>query len=78
MSFLKKVTAYQRKTSYTKEDESRYASFVQELTTLSKKYGIILDCTGGVFAVDTPTDIKSLKYSTDLGSGDLVSTVTYS
>jgi hypothetical protein len=72
-----KVAAYQRKTSYTREDEKRYTAFISELTALSKKYGIILDCTGGVFAVEQPSDIKNLSYSNDLDSGDLVSTVTY-
>ena len=76
-SDVEKVIAYQRKTSYTKNDEQRYTSFIKELTTISYKYGVILDCTGGVYAVEDPSDIRSIRYSNDLGSGDLVSTVTY-
>ena len=74
---VEKIIAYQRKTSYTENDEQRYTSFLKELTKISYKYGIILDCVGGVYAVEDPSDIKSLQYTDDLGSGDLISSVTY-
>lgn len=50
---------------------TRYEKFTDELTKLSKKYGIVLKTIGGV-NICNQEYIKDFKgYTTDLESGDL-------
>lgn len=50
---------------------TQYEKYTEELTKLSKKYGIVLKAIGGV-NICTQEDMKDLKgYTTDLESGDL-------
>ncbi len=46
------------------------SKFVKELTKLSKKTGISIETTGGLY-YDDPKNIKSISYSEDFSSGDL-------
>lgn len=52
-----------------KDREIRFAGFISELENISKKYGIEIHSTGGVFIYDEK--IKEIKYQTDHTSGDL-------
>ena len=50
---------------------TQYEKYTEELTKLSKKYGIILTAIGGV-QITNPNDMENFKgYTTDLESGDL-------
>lgn len=49
----------------------QYEKYTEELTKLSKKYGIVLKAIGGV-KICNQEEIKDFKgYTTDLESGDL-------
>ena len=50
---------------------TQYEKYTEELTKLSKKYGIILKAIGGI-SICPQEDMKDFKgYTTDLESGDL-------
>ncbi len=50
---------------------TQYEKYTEELTKLSKKYGIVLKVIGGV-KICNQEEIKDFKgYTTDLESGDL-------
>ena len=56
------------------EEQKRFTKFAKELATLSKKYGIVLEVTGGVNFVDLKEDKESLEklsYTDDAVSGDI-------
>lgn len=53
---------------YEKKYEKNYLSFIKELEKLSKKYGVAIKSIGGVEV----GDIKSISYSDDMSSGDLL------
>jgi len=56
------------------EEQKRFTKFTKELANLSKKYGIVLEVTGGVNFVDLKEDKESLaklSYSDDAVSGDI-------
>lgn len=60
----------------TNEEQKRFEQFTKELAKLSKKYGIVLQVTGGVY-IEKDGDIKSIVYTDDASSGDLNSEVEY-
>ena len=47
--------------------QNKFVQFAKALAIISKKYGIVLDVTGGV----NYGKISSIKYDADLSSGDL-------
>jgi hypothetical protein len=52
----------------TEEEEERFISFVKELEKISVKYGITIDCVGGVTFYES---LSKVRYSKDPSSGDL-------
>jgi hypothetical protein len=54
-------------------DQERFAGFVEELASLSVKYGVAVQAVGGV-AMGT---IERIRYDADAGSGDLTCTVEW-
>lgn len=57
--------------------ENNYNEFTKELATISKKYGVILNCCGGVKVLQSPEAIRTLSYDNDFTSGDLKCSVEY-
>ena len=56
------------------EEKQRFTKFTKELATLSKKHGIVLSVTGGVYFVDLKEEkesIANLAYTDDAVSGDI-------
>jgi len=53
------------------DDQRRFTAFVQELTALSKKHGVAIRSTGGVYAFSDPKEAEGLVYTDDASSGDL-------
>ena len=51
--------------------ERNYQKFITELEKISKKYGIAFESVGG-FAFSDENGFKSIKYSRDSSSGDLL------
>jgi len=54
-----------------KLEQRRFAAFVKELTELSKKHGIIIQSTGGVYISEDPKEVEGLVYTDDASSCDL-------
>lgn len=55
-----------------KTDQQRFEGFTTELAALSRKYGIVLQSTGGVsFLEPEAPELQNLTYSNDASSGDL-------
>jgi ATP-dependent protease HslVU (ClpYQ) ATPase subunit len=55
-----------------KQSELRFSKFITELEKISKKYGFVLNVTGGVsYDVTNKSQIKNLTYSNDLSSRDI-------
>jgi hypothetical protein len=52
----------------TNRQEKNYNKFIDELTKLSKKYGVVIQAIGGVEI----GEVKALEYSRDYTSGDLI------
>lgn len=48
----------------------RHALFIKELEALSKKYGVVISCIGGVWH-DEPKNLQDLTYTNDFTSGDI-------
>lgn len=46
-----------------------YSKFIQELTQISRKYGVAVD--GHFFITDDPTEFKHLTYTKDITSSDI-------
>jgi len=46
---------------------NNYNNFIKELTILSKKYGVVVQSTGGVMI----GKVEQIEYGTDYTSGDL-------
>lgn len=55
----------------TQKEERNYQAFITELEKISKKYGIAFESVGG-FAFSDENGFKSIKYSRDSSSGDLL------
>lgn len=55
----------------TEKEEQNYQAFITELEKISKKYGIAFESVGG-FAFSDENGFKSIKYSRDSSSGDLL------
>lgn len=51
----------------TDREIENFKKFTEELSKLSKKYGVVLRCTGGV----SIGGVASIEYSQDETSGDL-------
>lgn len=54
------------------ETQRDYNAFIEELTQLSRRYGIAIQSVGGVYLADKPEDFAQLRYRADLSSGDLL------
>jgi hypothetical protein len=59
-----------------KLEQRRFAAFVKELTELSKKHCIMLQCTGGIYISNNPKEVEGLVYTNDASSGDLYYSLT--
>ncbi len=57
--------------SPTKKEKERFEKFTIELAELSKKYGIAVNVTGGVYVYKKPEYTKNITYTDDASSGDL-------
>ena len=55
----------------TNKEERNYQAFITELEKISKKYGIAFEAIGG-FAFSDENGFKSIEYSRDSSSGDLL------
>ena len=53
------------------KEEKNYQGFITELEKISKKYGIAFEAIGG-FAFSDENGFKSIEYSRDSSSGDLL------
>lgn len=53
------------------KEEQNYQAFITELEKISKKYGIAFEAIGGL-AFSDENGFKSIKYSRDSSSGDLL------
>ena len=70
---INEKTPEERKESreeYYKLTDKAMDAFVKGLEALTKKTGISVECTGGLY-YDEPKEIKSVQYSNDFSSGDL-------
>lgn len=52
------------------QTQNNYDSFIQGLTELSKKHGVALNVTGGVYIYE-PELLKNIEYTSDISSGDI-------
>lgn len=52
------------------QTQNNYDSFIKGLTELSKKYGVALNVTGGVYIYE-PEILKNIEYTNDVSSGDI-------
>ncbi|MBF0142865.1 MAG: hypothetical protein HQL59_05335 [Magnetococcales bacterium] len=52
--------------------ERNYDAFMEELTRLTRKYGVAIQSTGGVFVAFSPNEYRQVTYIADLSSGDLI------
>ena len=55
----------------TPQIENNYDSFIAELTTLTRKYGVAIQSVGGVYLADERGEFDKLTYNADITSGDL-------
>lgn len=55
----------------TAQIENNYASFIAELTALTRKYGVAIQSVGGVYLADEHGEFDKLTYNADITSGDL-------
>jgi len=53
------------------DDQLRFMAFVQELAALSKKHGVAIRSTGGVYVFTDPKEAEGLVYTNDASSSDL-------
>jgi hypothetical protein len=59
-----------------KLEQQRFAAFVKELTELSKKHGIVIKSTGGIYISNDPKEVEGLVYTDDASSCDLYYNLT--
>ncbi|MBF0626241.1 MAG: hypothetical protein HQL82_15735 [Magnetococcales bacterium] len=52
--------------------ERNYGAFMEELTRLTRKHGVTIQSTGGVFVASSPNDYRQVTYIADMSSGDLI------
>ena len=48
-----------------------YDQFINELTALTRQYGVAIQSVGGVILADAPGDFGAVTYRADISSGDL-------
>lgn len=51
--------------------EANYDQFIDELTVLTRKYGVAIQSVGGVILADAPGEFHNVTYRADISSGDL-------
>ncbi len=56
----------------TPQMERNYDAFMEELTRLTRKYGVAIQSTGGVFVASSPNEYRQVTYIADLSSGDII------
>ena len=68
-----------RKKMTTVQREKRFDFFCKELGKISKKYGVLIQSTGGVIILsdEDKSEIKNLFYVNDHTSGDLDYEIQY-
>jgi hypothetical protein len=57
-------------------EQQRFEQFVRELTAISKKHGVGIVSTGGVFILEDSNAMQDITYSCDAISGDLLFTLS--
>lgn len=57
-------------------EQDRFEAFIEQLTTLSKEYGIAIQTIGGVHIFENPKDAESIEYTQDHSSSDLMYCLT--
>ena len=55
----------------TAQTENNYDRFINELTALTRKYGVAIQSVGGVYLADDQGEFEKLTYNADITSGDL-------
>lgn len=54
------------------QQELNFQKFVFGLTKITRRYGVALQCIGGVYIADEVGEYKNLDYNADSSSGDLL------
>ena len=57
--------------STTPQLEANYDQFIDELTALTRRYGVAIQSVGGVILADAPGEFSHVSYVADISSGDL-------
>ena len=57
--------------SSTPQLEANYDQFIDELTVLTRKYGVAIQSVGGVILADALGEFRNVTYRADISSGDL-------
>lgn len=76
---MNKLTKEEKQELSFQEQQIRFEGFTNELEKLSKRYGVSLDITGGVYVMSSEDKqkIKEIIYSNDSSSGDLSSKIIF-
>ncbi len=53
------------------QTETDYGKFINELTALTRKYGVAVQSVGGVFLAEQQGEFDEVTYTADISSGDL-------
>ena len=56
----------------TPQLEANYDKFIDELTALTRKYGVAIQSVGGVILAEDPIEFRDVSYVADISSGDLL------
>lgn len=60
-----------KKTLSQTEIEQNFQSFINELTTISRKYGVAVQAVGGVMLAHAEGEFAELRYDDDVSSNDI-------
>jgi hypothetical protein len=53
------------------QTETDYGKFINELTVLTRKYGVAIQSVGGIFLAEQQGEFEKVTYTADISSGDL-------
>ena len=62
---------YERQAMKLTQTETDYGNFINELTALTRKYGVAIQSVGGVFLAEHQGEFDKVTYTADISSGDL-------
>jgi len=51
--------------------QANYDAFIEELTTLTRIYGVAIQSVGGIMVAENHGDFEEVTYRADITSGDL-------